>query len=806
MTESKGVNVSQLPPSPYLSEFNEYRSGGGYIVGESECPRSVNESMSVLMLLHALAHTHTHAAAHAAGGGGGGRRYQERSLRYFNTAPKHIYAYHGVKTSSNTGIGVSSIKTMNRRKTQRVYLPDTEDRGIGSADLSSFFIRDRRSVDDTESYYGSKRTSSKCVGGAIEEPTGIVDEKLSPIVKCCNADTGSEMLLSSDHNNKEVNIAEDKHPVTAIPQVQSINESYDDSGHVDTDDLGPMPKDISRVIKPRSKAYLAKKDTDAKFSSDSLIQHIHNLELSSTNKLSQVLVDTIENKIEREYRQLFESKSKHQHLESPSKQIQNKSVHKSTSLLKRRFEALRRSHKKEQTKNEVVVKPSSKIPSHKDVSVASDPPSLVARSYYISKPYNPPNLDPPKEVETAKNESDVLTVTEDDESGYNQGVLSMFRLWSKKIHLDESENPSEKPSPIAQNATKTKEKVDSKEEKKSQGKKFFFFKRKEKSKTQSDQTPCKNKKSVTANRCEIKDTLVHQAPKKSNARRYTKVPSKQEVITAKYEEVLCKAWLSKFITNSSESNESAKIRWNNNTYTTSSSTVFELMDNVYKDAGIVRRSKSASSTTHNNNRSTTKRVNFLQHNIEAWMIPKTITCSPMMIPVNKKNPSSRENSKNIAVAISKNKWAIDTARTFSRRIELVLHSNNISKLNNKESSDFLKIDIPKGFFSDSTNSEEHRCQMSDEQVYKIVEYETLKSKSDIKKVADHNCDHTFNEISVTVSVKDSKNNESKVLETIIKRRPTQRDVVIQGSRVSFPKRCDVIGVGIITQMKPMYVY
>ncbi|KAI8430065.1 hypothetical protein MSG28_000488 [Choristoneura fumiferana] len=45
-------------------------------------PRSVSESMPVLMVLHALAHPHTHAAVHAVGGGGkGGRRYQERSLR-----------------------------------------------------------------------------------------------------------------------------------------------------------------------------------------------------------------------------------------------------------------------------------------------------------------------------------------------------------------------------------------------------------------------------------------------------------------------------------------------------------------------------------------------------------------------------------------------------------------------------------------------------------------------------------------------------------------------------------------------------
>ncbi|KAI8423277.1 hypothetical protein MSG28_014302 [Choristoneura fumiferana] len=46
-------------------------------------PRSVNESVPVLMALRALLqdHMHTHVAAHAAGGGGGGRRCQERSLK-----------------------------------------------------------------------------------------------------------------------------------------------------------------------------------------------------------------------------------------------------------------------------------------------------------------------------------------------------------------------------------------------------------------------------------------------------------------------------------------------------------------------------------------------------------------------------------------------------------------------------------------------------------------------------------------------------------------------------------------------------
>ncbi|KAI8426709.1 hypothetical protein MSG28_014415 [Choristoneura fumiferana] len=49
----------------------------------TKVPRSVNESVPVLLLLRALLqeHTHTHVAAHAAGGGGGGRRCQERSLR-----------------------------------------------------------------------------------------------------------------------------------------------------------------------------------------------------------------------------------------------------------------------------------------------------------------------------------------------------------------------------------------------------------------------------------------------------------------------------------------------------------------------------------------------------------------------------------------------------------------------------------------------------------------------------------------------------------------------------------------------------
>lgn len=62
----------------------------------------------------------------------------QNNTRYFSGVPKQIYAYHGSRSFADIGVG--SVKALQRRKVKRVYLPETDDRGVGSSDLSSFII------------------------------------------------------------------------------------------------------------------------------------------------------------------------------------------------------------------------------------------------------------------------------------------------------------------------------------------------------------------------------------------------------------------------------------------------------------------------------------------------------------------------------------------------------------------------------------------------------------------------------------------------------------------------------------------
>ena len=58
--------------------------------------------------------------------------------RYFGS-PKQIYAYQGSR--SFTDIGVGSVKALQRKKVKRIYLPETNDRGVGNSDLSAYILR-----------------------------------------------------------------------------------------------------------------------------------------------------------------------------------------------------------------------------------------------------------------------------------------------------------------------------------------------------------------------------------------------------------------------------------------------------------------------------------------------------------------------------------------------------------------------------------------------------------------------------------------------------------------------------------------
>lgn len=669
-----------------------------------------------------------------------------------------------------------------------------------------------------------------------------MNEKLSPIVQTVS---GSTSPRDSTYN-KNIEIGSNtvvKSLANTTTQVEEIKREIEVKPEIKIEEIKPVLI-VKEIVKEETKEMKSKtleiikpsvlKDKEVKkdFSSDSLVQHVHNLENPSDYKPSRTSMDAtdpMENKMEREYRRIFTDKSK----DTKSSTERTMGDFKSTSTLKRRFEALRRglAKREDSKKNSInvpdVTSPTS-VASRKDVSINSDPPSLEGRSYSSTKPYNPfpvtysrdksaynPRISSHyRRSVTSKKERDSChwSSRPDDEDSECQGVKGMFKLWGKKFNLEEDyynkKNPTPKSSyePTKEPPKKPEKKypepklvIKDDVEVKKDGKRFFFFKKKNKYKDK----PYKPKKGVTTGRCEVRDGLTIKIGGGGGTSYIPEAVVKEpEPIPEDYEDLIRKAWVTKFMSHAIESRNSVQVRWNNKTYATSSSTVFELMDNVYKDAGVVFRSKSQV-TVHSSYKSyTAQHVNFVHQNIEAWMIPKTLTDKPKLLP-KMRCRSSEDRKDNIEVRISDQKWFIDKSKAFSHKIEVVLHSNNLVKLNKEESSEYLRIDIPKGFFIDSSSDENNKKaanQSSDEEVYKIVEYETGSDLKKDKTVRNFDLgDHKQNNIKVTVSVKESIDYDAHYIDTLMKQPPIYKNVSFKGSKVYILKRCDVIGVGIITQ-------
>ncbi|CAH0599875.1 unnamed protein product [Chrysodeixis includens] len=775
------------------------------------------------------------------------RKNEEKEVRCFGQ-PKQIYAYHG--TWSFTDIGVGSVKALQKKKVKRIYLPETDDRGVGSSDLSSYVTR-RSRQQRFHSYYEQKRNSSKCVGGILEYNTGcVMNEKLSPIVHTVSGTTSPRD--STYNRNIEIGsntvVKSLTHTTTQVEESKRESEENSDRPEIEIEkpevkieeikpvliakevvkeEVKEMQNKTLKVIKPSliKDKYVAKD-----FSSDSLVQQVYNLENPSDVKSSRTSMepaDPMENKLEREYRNIFVNKSK----EPKSSNEKNAGDYKSTSSLKRRFGALRRSlAKKEDSKKNSSIAPEitspTSVASRKDVSINSDPPSLEGRSYSSTKPYNPfpSSYSRAKTAYDTKISSHIVSSYKrsvtgrkergsaqwssrpDDENGECQGVKGMFKLWGKKFNLEEDYYDKKNPTPSPYGSPKESSKKSDKKypepkliikddiEEKKDGKRFFFFKKKNKYKNK----PYKSKKGVTTGRCEVKDGLKIKIGGAGTSYIPETVVKEPEAVPNDYEDLFKRAWVTKFMSQAIESRNSVQVRWNNKTYTTSSSTVFELMDNVYKDTGVIFRSKSQV-TIHSSYKSyTAQHVNFVHQNIEAWMVPKTLPDKPKLLP-KIKCKSNEDRNNNIEVRISDQKWFIDKSKAFSHKIEVVLHSKNMVKLNKEESSEYLRIDIPKGFFMDSSSDENNKRgtnHSSDEEVFKIVEYETGSDLKKDKTVRNFDIgDHRQNNIKVTVSVKESKDYD---IDTIMKQPPVFKNVSFQGSKVYKLKRCDVIGVGIIT--------
>lgn len=58
-----------------------------------------------------------------------------RKEKYFNTS-RQVYRSHRYTARDFTDVGVGNIKTVYRKRIKRIYLPETEEIGVGSSDFS----------------------------------------------------------------------------------------------------------------------------------------------------------------------------------------------------------------------------------------------------------------------------------------------------------------------------------------------------------------------------------------------------------------------------------------------------------------------------------------------------------------------------------------------------------------------------------------------------------------------------------------------------------------------------------------------
>ncbi|XP_046975134.1 uncharacterized protein LOC124541273 [Vanessa cardui] len=720
-------------------------------------------------------------------------------------------------TAGFADVGVGSVKTVCRKRVRRIYLPQAEEKAVGSPDVA-FDQRKANHCEITnydEAYLNHKKTSSKCVGGEIENvKVHVLSKKLSPIIKKISNSTSPifasiEKTVISSYTQKSkisTQIKRIDKPIL-LQNIPLLKESPTRKMLVNSSRY----KDTPTII---VKSDVANADDSRNLSSDSLVQHVHNLE-NPSNENTRTSNDFIENKLEREYRKIFTSEKEDSNLNNKDKHVPEL---KSASILRRRFEALRRGlNKKEKP---ITIKNSSKlsVPSKKDVSIASDPPSLESRSYSKIKVYSPmPSIANASNAPMSNPSYSKSGIDEKEspnwpaDSGENDchDVKDMFRLWGKKFNLEESsQNSISKKQKKKVQLELPKEKSTKKE--KGEGKRFLFFGKKNKKKPKQ---PFRSKQGVTAGRCELGDGLMIKI---GGVNKYTPEIPVENINEISQDYMVGKDWFKRFMSKKIDSRNSVRIRWNNSMYTTSSSTVFELMDCVYKNTGVIFSSKSEVTTGNSQIGDSSKinsyihpKVNFMRQNIQAWMIPKTITDKPVPKIVSMLYPSQQKD-KNIEIAYSDQKWFIEKSKPFSRKIEFVLHSKNLVKKVETESSEYIVIDIPQNYFSETSSDDKNS---SDEQVYNIVEYEKLNSNSNLNKETVNSkivnsktinnktfTKDTSNDIQVRVSVKDknSKEEQEEKCNIITK----DENTAVQPSNTSniyTPKGRDVISVRIITQ-------
>ncbi|XP_061726433.1 uncharacterized protein LOC133531991 [Cydia pomonella] len=610
-----------------------------------------------------------------------------RQPRYC-TIPKPVY-YQTVRSSTNYG-------RVRGHGARRVYLPENEW-GASSADESMMFIRNPRY--NISSYYPnevferpyrrerypdgyySRRPSSiymedeemerfqatryRTAGYCPKRHTQLsrkVTRKLSPIFTCGCATTANVKQPTTDVDNDS--------PKTHHLSKEAKNLSLD----------------ICKILS------LLQKDRELEdFSSRSLLQNIHDLECHNTNSAAPRDICT--------QRVQISSKLPNQK-QNPSEKF------KAATGVRSKLEALLsalKQYEEEKMLNELVDPDIANTPNYNNV-IPSDPPSLEVRSFIHEK-------DEKSSTNIKGQQKDMVLQTEKPKTS-NKNVCSKIKTKKDNMVIERKSLRSRlswkkrEATGINMHNYSSNDRLSDK-----MSIEKGYMKTKSKDRIRPERLP------------EINSAKQGQATNKAglmikiggNTQRKKPKPPKE-----KHKDKMPKTWIKKFLESTKDcKNNGIYIRWNNKAFSTkSSSTVFELINNVYKQLGIKDYAKSDEVSVSDIKKMPKKNVHKsktriprstnkpkYRQKLKAYMMPQTIVPGPVYMPGNviitdEKHETEKVKSKTLL--LHKPKPSL-LELPFINRLSTVSYP----------SSNYFKIHLPKDFFDPvSTTKNEQRISSS----------------------------------------------------------------------------------------------
>ncbi|CAG5053039.1 unnamed protein product [Parnassius apollo] len=723
-----------------------------------------------------------------------GRKYQETS--YFTTMLKQM------PSKSFNDIGVGSVKAFQKRKVKKIYLPETKERAVGTLDLSLYRNqKSKRFWSNNEFYHKTSVNSEESVDESNKKL--LLNKKLSPLIR-----------TKSNYTNPQNPLTQSDEDIKSKDSKSALDKLINAATQVDTEDIGKLQKmetfkeravntelfENNKInksqIKPDANATVVnnKNENEIGSSLDSLLKHVHGLDKSYSGTLSETSVDPMENILEREYRKIFSERSR-------DCSCSNKLCKTNSDTLLRRFEALRDgvSSKEESKRNTSLLSRSLSDlfePNYRDMSIVSDPPSLLSQSCINTKTTSPFSSNIYEKDIMKISHKKTLTNTkiennsncrhsdiEEERSDY-QGIKGMFKLWSKKFSLEEGLYRKSKSKCTGSNKKSegsirsySNKLLNSKSSEKKGGKRFRFFKKKS------------IQKDVMTGRCEVREGLNIKIGKASTPDYKSKAIRK---IIEQNEDVLLKAWLQKFISKSNESKKSLVTRWGDNIYSGTSNSTEMPVNTSRTDTLSLIKNNTLTHSSHKENQKSL--VNSSKQYIQAWMIPQIILdrLTRTKIYRNVKNDKYYINNKN----------KIDSITYLNEKTKVLLRdNNNCWKENFDSSSEYVMLNISLGYLNEFGYQSNVQYQ-SDEELYQVIDYETPLSSAIIlrKKILNHNVGKgnlASNHMTNINRIKNVTNYRKKCKEIIRKKKRKCNGEIYQYDDIKVNRKCDSSGVGII---------